>query len=299
MKKLFLLVLIFLAGCAVQGYGEYFLSFEDSLGNEVRIAETPVRVVVASGSLADMWQLAGGTVVAATNDAFENGFVTDAVNIGGLHSPSLENILAIEPDFVILSANMSGHLALQESLNALGISTAFFGISEFADYLFVLRKMTEITDRTDLFEANGTVIAYRIDEFIAKSHDEASPAVLLLRATAGGVEARNSDNSAGAILLNMGAINIADSESGLLENLSMELIIQQDPDFIFAVTMGTSEEAAHQALEDVLYSNPAWAGLTAVREGRYIMLPRELFHMQPNNRWAEAYEMIWEILYGR
>jgi iron complex transport system substrate-binding protein len=299
MKKLFLLVLIFFAGCATRGYDEYFLSISDSLGNEVHVSENPTRVVVASGSLADVWQLAGGMVYAATNDAFENEFVTDAVNIGGLHSPSLENILATEPCFVILSANINGHLALQEPLNALGISTAFFGISEFSDYLFALSAMTEITGRADLFEANGMAIARRIDEFVAKSQGEQSPTVLLLRASAGGVEARNSDNSAGAILRNMNAVNIADSESGLLENLSMEVIIQQDPDFIFAVTMGASEEAALAALEEVLYSNPAWAGLTAVREGRYIMLPRELFHLQPNNRWADAYEIIWENLYGQ
>jgi iron complex transport system substrate-binding protein len=50
-------------------------------------------------------------------------------------------------------------------------------------------------------------------------------------------------------------------------------------------------------LEDALLSNPAWSTLTAVREGRFVVLDRDLFHLRPNGRWAEAYETIYEIVY--
>lgn len=100
------------------------------------------------------------------------------------------------------------------------------------------------------------------------------------------------------MLKDLGCVNIADSNGSLLENLSMETIIQEDPDFIFAVTMGESEEKALGVLEETLKSNPAWAGLTAVKNGRYVVLPKDLFHLKPNNRWGESYEMLYEILYG-
>lgn len=78
----------------------------------------------------------------------------------------------------------------------------------------------------------------------------------------------------------------------------MEEIIRQDPDFIFVTTMGASSEKAMQALAEGIESNPAWAGLTAVKEGRYILLPKELFHNKPNHRWGESYEILADYLYA-
>ena len=68
--------------------------------------------------------------------------------------------------------------------------------------------------------------------------------------------------------------------------------------FIFVTTMGASSEKATQALAEGIESNPAWAGLTAVKEGRYILLPKELFHNKPNHRWGESYEILADYLYA-
>ena len=96
----------------------------------------------------------------------------------------------------------------------------------------------------------------------------------------------------------MGLINIADDDSALSENLTLEAILEADPDYIFVVAMGTDLEAAQKTLEDTLLSNPAWSTLTAVREGRFVTLDRELFHLRPNARWAESYQIIYDLLYS-
>ena len=44
-------------------------------------------------------------------------------------------------------------------------------------------------------------------------------------------------------------------------------------------------------------SDPAWSSLTAVKEGRYLFLPQELFHYKPNERWDESYEYLAKIIY--
>jgi iron complex transport system substrate-binding protein len=76
----------------------------------------------------------------------------------------------------------------------------------------------------------------------------------------------------------------------------MEVIIQEDPDYIFVVTMGDSEKAL-QALQDGIEKNPAWSDLSAVKNDRFIVLPKELFHYKPNARWGESYEYVAKILY--
>lgn len=52
-------------------------------------------------------------------------------------------------------------------------------------------------------------------------------------------------------------------------------------------------ERLKQDVED----NPAWSSLTAVKEGRYIVLPKDLYLYKPNARYVEAYEGLAKILY--
>lgn len=78
----------------------------------------------------------------------------------------------------------------------------------------------------------------------------------------------------------------------------MEAIIHADPDYIFVTTMGESEEAAMNMVEELLTTNPAWNGLKAVQGGHYYVLPKELFHNKPNERWGESYRILAGYLYG-
>ena len=92
-------------------------------------------------------------------------------------------------------------------------------------------------------------------------------------------------------------MNVADSQTSLLEQLSLEVILEQDPDFIFAVLQGADPTVAQERLEKTLLSNPAWQTLTAVREGRFHILDNQLYNLKPNERWGDAYEQLAEILY--
>lgn len=50
-------------------------------------------------------------------------------------------------------------------------------------------------------------------------------------------------------------------------------------------------------VEELLASNPAWASLSAVKNGNYYILEKRLFNLKPNARWGEAYEILADILY--
>ncbi|GHU37986.1 ABC transporter substrate-binding protein [Clostridia bacterium] len=276
------------------------ISFEDALGHNVTISEAK-RVIALSGSFAQIWLLAGGELVGTTQDAFESGYVTDETvgDVGGVHSPDLESIIALDPDLVILSQTASGHVKLYDQLNDAGITTAYFTVEIFTEYLDMLKICTDITGRSDLYEANGAAVSEKINAITGKaSLSSYRPTVLLIRATSTGVSARNSDTLAGAMLNDLGCLNIVSKDKNLLENLSVEAIIDADPDFIFAVTMGDDDKAL-AVIEDTLVNNPAWAGLSAVVNNKYYVLPKELFHQKPNNRWGESYEMLYEIIFDR
>ncbi|MDR3313985.1 MAG: ABC transporter substrate-binding protein [Oscillospiraceae bacterium] len=264
------------------------------------VPAAPKRTVAASGSFAQLWLLAGGALLGTTEDAFENGVVQpgQAESVGALHSPSLEKIIALQPDLVLLSSDISAHAQLKAPLEAAGIAVRYFSVEHFADYLDMLKTCTELTGDAAAYQTYGLDVQTKIDAILARPRAQTPPRILFLRASAGKVSARGSDTMAGAMLRDLGCVNITDSDAGLLEDLSLEVILQADPDYIFATTMGGSDAQATKALED-LFASPAWGSLTAVQTHRYALLPKELFHQKPNERWAESYELLWEALYAQ
>lgn len=251
-----------------------------------------------------MWFLAGGTVSASADDAWDDfnlPMAEDAVNLGQTKELSLEKLLALEPDFVLASTNTSIHMEWKETLEKAGIPVAYFDVSDFEDYLRVLKICTDITGREDLYEKNGLSIQQKIEEVIAESEERiaenGTPKVLFLRASATSIRAKNSqDNVLGEMLKSLGCENIADDDESLLENLSVEHILQEDPDFIFFVQVGDDKEAVDSHIENFIQDHPIWKELTAVKEGRVYHMEKALYNLKPNDRWGEAYEKLEEIL---
>ncbi len=279
------------------------VTFTDALDREVRVPKKPARVAALLGSFADIWTLAGGKLCAAAEDAWEGfGLVPGgAVNLGGAHSPSLELLISADPDLVLASASTASNVEMKETLEAMGITVVYFDVDNFDDYLYMLNVCTSLTGRKDLYEQNGLAVQAQIDEIKARyataDIPEGERKVLLLRAASSFVKAKGSRGTVlGEMLCDMGCINIADSDEALLENLSVEAILRQEPHHIFVVTMGSNTEAAEQSLENLIKENPAWNTLGAVKNGRLHVMDKALFNLKPNDRWAESYEILYETL---
>lgn len=275
------------------------LTFTDALGYSVTLSSWE-RVASLYGSFAETWVLAGGALAGVTDDAVEERGMElgeDIVQLGGVKQPNLEEIIAVDPDFVILSADIAGHVDLHEALTSAGIPHAYYRVDRFSDYLEMLEQFCRMTGREDLYAQNGLAVQTEIDRILDIVQGQPAPTALLLRAFSTGAKAKGEDNLAGVMLRELGAENLVEQYESLLEDVSLEEVIAADPDFIFVVTMGSSEAAALDYMKQNFESNPAWAGLTAVREGRYIQLPKNLFHYKPNARWGESYAYLAKILY--
>ena len=284
---------------------ENAVTFTDALGREVTVSKEPQRVAALIGSFADVWVLSGGSICATAEDAWDDFDLElpDAVNIGGAHSPNLELLLAADPDLVIASASTSSNVEMREVLEAAGITVAYFDVDNFDDYLAMLDICTDITGRKDLYEKNGLMIQSQIEvvktEVAASSLPDHERTVLLLRAHSGSVKAKGSEGTIlGEMLADLGCINIADSDTSLLEALSVESVIRQEPYRIFVVTMGDDTEKAIDNLNRLMDENPAWGSLRAFTEGRLHVMDRKLFNIKPNAGWAESYEKLSEIILG-
>jgi len=302
----FLLTFCLLCGCAAAGSAQPVpknaVVFTDDLGRTVTVNE-PERVAALLGSFAQIWMLAGGDVVATPDDAWDDLHLhlSDSVqNLGGTKNLSLELLLASQPDFILASANTRQHIEWQETLTATGIPTAYFDVANFDDYLRLLKLCTDITGRSDLYDLYGTAVQTQFEAVFARNAawlaEGEPPTVLCMRSSASKLTVKNSENNVlGEMLAALGCINIADSDTSLLESLSIERIIEADPDFIFIVQQGDDEAGMRQLVEQTL-DDPLWQSLSAVQSSKFYIMDKNLFNLKPNHRWAEAYEILEGIL---
>lgn len=282
--------------------GPEAVTFTDALGKEFTL-DKPRRVAAMIGSFADVWCLAGGqdTLVAAANDswtAFDLPLGEEVVNLGSSKEPNVELILGADPDFILASSNTAANLELRDTFEQSGIPTAYFDILSFDDYLSLLDLCTRLTGHPENYETYGTAVKARVESALARQ-DDSHPTVLNIRASGSKCAVKGSEgNVLGEMLAEMGCVNVADRDSSLLEDLSLEAIIQADPDYIFAVLQGADAADAMETLESTLLSNPAWSSLRAVREGHFYTMEHRLYNLKPNALWGEASEKLADILYG-
>ena len=284
-------ILLSASACAIE--------FTDVAGREVSV-ENPQCVVSLYGSYGSVWQISGGVLAGTTSDALKDAASSEIQNLGAHTEPNMELLFSLNPDFVILSADVAEQADIGALLEDASIPCAYFSYQDWRGYMEMVELFTQITGRSDLYAEQVKNLEEPIQSMIAEANAVSDrPTALLLRAYSTNVRAKGSEGTvAGCILKDMGFITIADGDSPLSENLSMETILMADPDYIFVTTMGSSTEAALESLANLLTDNPAWATLTAVQEDHFFVLEKELFHQHPNDRWAESYAIIRDILLG-
>ena len=274
--------------------------FTDDLGRQVA-AEMPDRVVAMIGSFADIWCLAGGkdSLVATASDAwtsFDLGLDESVLNLGAVKEPNLEVLLAAKPDLILASSNTAVNIELMDTFEQLRIPVAYFDVQSFDDYLRMLDICTQLTGCPENYERYGAEVQKQVETAIARQVGD-PPTILCMRATGSSCKIKGStDFLLGEMLAGLGCVNVADGSS-MLEDLSLEVVIAADPDYIFVVLQGADPTRAQATLDGSLLSNPAWSTLRAVREGNFYTLEHSLYNLKPNARWGDAYEKLAEILY--
>ncbi|QUH21302.1 ABC transporter substrate-binding protein [Alkaliphilus sp. B6464] len=281
--------------------GEDSVTFTDSRNQQVTLNKHPERVVVLFNSYLEIWAKSGGTIVGRIEES-EDKIVEGTENaeiVGTLGAISLEKVLSLKPDLVILNGNSKIQMEIVPILedNGIGVVALDFFVKD--DYFKLVRLFTALNEREDLYQANALQVKENIEKIIEKSPKDKSYKVLIMMASAKSITARGSDAYLGEMLKDLHTANIADTSNNTLDdkNFSLEKIIEEDPDFIFVQTTGSDMEAVLDRIKKDVESNPAWASLKAVKEGRYILLPKDLYMYKANHRYAEAYEGLAKHLY--
>lgn len=310
-RILSLLVLLFtlpLAACTGESGGakseNAYYTFTDAANRQIVLSQKPARVAVLFSSFAEVWQTAGGEVAVTVGESAERGFVSQdvpQVDGGAGKTIDTERLISYQPDFVIASADIAAQAEAASVLNNAGIPAALFHVECFADYCAMMKICTDITENNAAYETYVNAVQTQIDEVLqnaAAAQSNPKDRILFVRAgsTAGATKAKTAaDNFVCTMLNELGTENIAEDAPVLLDGLSIEAVIEEDPSHIFISTMG--DEAAAKAYMDSVLQTDAWQALSAVQEGKVHYLPKDMFQFKPNARWGEAYAYLYNILY--
>ncbi len=294
------LLLILPDNTAAPAYADTYMSFTDSLGNEVVLEKKPQRVAVLFSSLCQVWKNAGGEIYVTVGESIERGICGEdvlVVDSGAGKVINNELLISYEPDLVIYSGDVPAQRQSGELLTAAGIPSAAIRLDSFEDYIGALEIFCAVTGNRENYDTYGKSIQTEID-LVKKQVSERSvqqPRILFLRSGSSQSSCkakRADDNFAAKMLEELGCINIADSAPVLLDGLSAEEVLMSNPDYIFVSLMG-DEEAGEKYVRSVFESD-TYKSL----DSRIIFLEKELYQYKPCERWGEAYAELARVLYG-
>ena len=257
--------------------------------------DASARVVALGRPIGQMWVLAGGELVGATDDALDLSPEADGIaSVGSIEHPSLEKVLSLEPNLVLLSDKTASHKELHAALNGANVPVLVVEVASFKDYATYMGKLTGATGRDELYEKNVTQVSAKIDEVIERSAQEGRGSYLALRIAAKEGKVLGNDDFACMMLGDLGMTNADGSGS---TDASAEAVAATNPDWVFVIYQGDAAKA-QKNYEKKFVSDPAWAELAASKAGHVVVLPQDLFQNVPNARWAEAYAQLSQVLHG-
>lgn len=268
--------------------------FVDALGRTVTVATQPKRVISLYASFADLWYEAGGDLVGIIESSTIPEKAADLPQVGSMSTPNVEAILALEPDLIIIRAGYSKQEELIDIFESSNITVYATDYNSFDETMMTYKDFCAMNDQMSLYEERGLSMVEKI-ETIKKEASEYS--YLLLFATSKSISTKD-DNITAHIADDMGGVNITKEFSiadETTKQFSFEKILEADPKYIFVQTMGSVEDSKARMASDI-ESNPAWGSLTAVKEGRFIYLPKDLFLYKPNMKYVESYEYMRDLL---
>lgn len=286
----------------IKSENETELVYLDPLGNEVTIKKNPERVVSLYASFVDLWYYAGGEAVASVTSksvAFPEG-AENVEKLGSMSKVSPEKILELQSDLVILSSTMKSHLELKDLLEENNIPYLYLEYNNYEDYMDILDLMSRIAGTEDVLEAKADSVNKDVQAIIKNSEGKYAPKVLIMFATSKSVSCELENGTTGDMIKKLGGENIVGDvaiDGATRVDFSMERILEQNPDIILVKTMGDIEDCKTKMSEDI-ESNEAWASLKAIKDGKYYFLPKDLFMNKPNEKFPEAFEMLYDYMYG-
>ena len=262
----------------------------DHLGRRVELPARPQRIVSLAPSLTEtLFALgAGDRVVGVTDFCDYPAEARAKARIGGMVNPSLERIVSLQPDLVLITREGNRRETL-EALERLGVPTYAVETSRLEEISRLVRDLGQAVGEAGA----GAALAEEMDRRVAR-----------VRAAVNGYPARRvlflvwlrpvvsvgRGSFLDDLLEKAGAQSIAAASAQPWPHLSMEEILRHELDFIVV-----PRSADFAPTREDLLRLPGWRKFAVVRQNRILYLPAAI--QRPGPRIAEMLETLARALH--
>jgi len=274
---------------------KYPVTVTDMLGRSVEFSRNPTRIVSISPTATEMLYRIGGTAVGRdTGSTFSPG-VESLPTVGGAYNPSVEAIVALEPDLILIEAITQGHLSQAlASVNASMIAVRATSVQDIEDGLALIGQVIDREEEARLAIAE---IESRI-KAVVDSTNVVQSVLILISDAERNLYAAMPESYPGAVASILGLSNIAEGlrDSGPYPGFTLfsaEQAITSNPDII--LTISPAPEPAPR-LATMLPMVPGFGSLPAVTKGSLHEVSADLLLTAPGPRIVDAIEEIAGLL---
>lgn len=256
------------------------VQLHDDRGRPVNLPHAPQRIVSLLPSLTEMVCKLGQCHRLVGVDRYSTWppSIAQLPRVGGGQDPSIEAIVALRPDVVLMATKQRA----ADRLLALGIPVVALEPKTHADVRRVLDKVGLVLGVSD-----AQKIWREIDAGVSAAAQSLPPHVRQTRVyfeVNRGPYGAGEGSFIGETLSRLGAGNILPASLGPFPKLNPEYIVRANPDVIMIGERGA----------DALMQRPGWHTIRAIREGRVCIFPPEESDVlvRPGPRMADAARLM-------
>jgi len=281
-----LLVLALAAG--LLGGASPELSLRDDLGRQVSLDAPAKRVVsLAPGLTESLFAIgAGDEVVGVTTYCTYPPEALSRQSVGGMTTPSVEAITALSPDLVV--ATVEGNVREDVlTLERIGIPVFVTNPRTLEGIRRSLTQLGTLTGHEEEAIRLAGTLKDREDSLREKAPLPPVRALLVLALRP--LVVAGSGTFLDDLMRTAGAENLGASSVGSYPTISRESVAARDPEVLMLLSDAVRDTA--RLLEEF----PEWRTMTAVREGRLVILDSDLLS-RPGPRAVEALAQLSSVL---
>ena len=250
------LALLFLAGIAVPAQAITVLDFS---GREVTLDQPAKRIVALAPHIVENLYSAGAGDKLVGVVSYSN-FPDEAKNVpevGTYNAFSLEQVLALQPDLVVMWGSGNGMQTLSK-FEALGIPVYVSELRQLSDVPKSIRNLSQLAGTPAIGEAEASRIETELNALHRRYGEKRSLSVLY-QIWNDPLQTVNGEHLISEIISLCGGYNIFGDARSLAPRVSIESVLLRDPDAIVASGMG-------EARPEWLDQWRAYPSLTAVAD---------------------------------
>ena len=300
--------MVCLGGCSESGgakggkdRGAGVRTVTDDTGRTVELPADVDRIVAGSSFAAEYLIALGHPPVLRPDVAIEHVSagadqlaVIDTLAIDHSVGPNMEQIVAADPDAVILSPSFARFAATIEQ--AADAPVLVYRIACLDAVPAKAEAFGRLIDKPRQGRALAASLRRQFDA-IAAPADAHEPSVFAIFGTPASFFAFLPKSYLGSMVEHLGGRMItedapASGMSSQLAPFSLEALVEADPDVILLVHHGPAGEMA-----DALESRENWANLRAVKSGRVHRVSEQLFMTNPGPSAVDALRQLRRLLY--